>query len=168
MFRLHSQIYQNKLTFVDQVTRKTIPLSIKAPCKTESYRLTPYPINARKTVEILRTDEVEKLFTLAEFTAHQLGIHRQIDWTNSIDNMKFNQLVGNAAETIAVAQAINIADLAKQAQLQARFSQLKCQYNNSSTNHLLIYFNKYLLDWRDLINGNYLKESLIGIFGYPW
>ena len=24
------------------------------------------------------------------------------------------------------------------------------------------------LDGRDLINGNYLKESLIGIFGYPW
>ena len=24
------------------------------------------------------------------------------------------------------------------------------------------------LDWRDLINGNYLRESLIGIFGYTW
>ena len=24
------------------------------------------------------------------------------------------------------------------------------------------------LDWRDIINGNYTKEFLIGIFGYPW
>ena len=29
--------YQNKLQFVDQVNRKTIPWSIKAPCKSENF-----------------------------------------------------------------------------------------------------------------------------------
>ena len=52
--------YQNKLKFVDQVTRKTFAWSIKAPCKSENfdqqisldadgddtYRLTPNPIKA--------------------------------------------------------------------------------------------------------------------------
>ena len=39
--------------------------------------------------------------------------------------MKFNQLVDDAAaEKIEIAQALNFADLAKQAQLQAQFSQL--------------------------------------------
>ena len=52
--------YQNRLQFVDQVTRKTFPWSIKAPCVSDSfdqqisldadgdetYRLTPYPIKA--------------------------------------------------------------------------------------------------------------------------
>ena len=52
--------YQNKLQFVDQGTRKTIPWSIKVPCKSENfdqqfsleadgddtYRLTTYPIRA--------------------------------------------------------------------------------------------------------------------------
>ena len=49
--------YQNKLQFVEQVTQKIFPWSIKAPCKSENfdqrisldadgddtYRLTPYP-----------------------------------------------------------------------------------------------------------------------------
>ena len=82
--------------------------------------------------------------------------------------MKFNQLVDDAAEKFDVARAVNFADLAKQAQLQPQFSQLRTEYND--------YFNKLFinvkeftlrrLDWRDLIKGNYLKESLIGIFGY--
>ena len=69
-----------------------------------------------------------------------------------------------------VAQAVNFADLAKQAQLQAQFSQIHSEYSK--------YFNKLFingkeftlrrLDWRDLINDNYLKESLIEIFEYPW
>ena len=105
-----------------------------------------------------------------DFTAQQLGINSQHDWTKSIDKMKFNQLVDDAAEKFEVAQAVTFPDLAKQAHLQSQFSQLQTEYNN--------YFNKLLfngkeftlrrLDWRDLINGNYLKESLIGIFGYPW
>ena len=84
--------------------------------------------------------------------------------------MNFNQLVDHAAEKFDVARAVNFADLAKQAQLQAQFSQLRTEYND--------YFNKLFingkectlrrLDWGDLINGNYLKESFIGIFGYPW
>ena len=84
--------------------------------------------------------------------------------------MKFNQLVDDAAEKFELARAVKFVDLAKQAQLQAQFSQLRTEYN--------IYFNKIffngkeftlrLLDWRDLINRNYIKESLIGIFGYPW
>ena len=84
--------------------------------------------------------------------------------------MKFYQLVDDTAEKFEVARAVNLADLAKQAQLQAHFSQLRTEYND--------YFNKLFingkeftlrrLDWRDLINGNYLYESLIGIFGYPW
>ena len=84
--------------------------------------------------------------------------------------MKFNQLVDDAAENFEVAQSVNFADLSKQPQLHAQFSQLQIEYN--------IYFNKLFingkdfefrrLDWRDLINGNYLKESLTGIFAYPW
>ena len=56
--------YQNKQQFVDQVSRKTFPWSIKASCKSEYFdqkislntdgddtcRLTPYPITARKPV----------------------------------------------------------------------------------------------------------------------
>ena len=56
--------YQNKLQFVDKVTRNTFPLSIRAPCKPENfnqqisldadgddtYRLTPYLIKARNPV----------------------------------------------------------------------------------------------------------------------
>ena len=80
--------YQNKLQFVDQVTRKTFPWSIKAPCKSENfdqqisldadgddiYRLTPYPTKARKPVKTFTPDEVENRFTHADFTAQQLGI----------------------------------------------------------------------------------------------
>ena len=84
--------------------------------------------------------------------------------------MKFRQLVDDAAEKFKVARAVYFADFAKRAQLQAQFSQSRTEYND--------YFNKLFingkeftlrrLDWRDLINGNYLNESLIGIFGYPW
>ena len=84
--------------------------------------------------------------------------------------MRFNQLVDDVAEKFEVACAVNFADLAKQAQLQAQFSRLRTEYND--------YFHKLFingkdftlrrLDWQDLINGSYLKESLIGIFGYPW
>ena len=83
--------------------------------------------------------------------------------------MKINQSVDDAAEKFEVARAANFADLAKQAQLQAQFSQLRTEYNDY-INKLFINGKEYTLrrlDWRDLINGNYLKESLIGIFRYP-
>ena len=119
--------YQNKLQFVDQVTRATFPLSIKAPCKSENfdqqnslnldgddtYRLTPYPIKARDPVRTFTPDKLENSFTHADFTAQQLGIYSQHDWTNSIDKMKFNQLVDDALEKFQAAQAVNFADLAK-------------------------------------------------------
>ena len=170
---------------VDQVTRKTFPWYIKAQSKSENvdqqisldvdgddtYRLTPYPIKARNPVKTFTPDEVENRVTHADFTAQQLGIYSQHDWTKSIDKMKFKQLVDDAAEHFEVARAVNFADhLAKHAQLQAHFLQLRTEYND--------YFNKLFingkdftlrrLDWRALINGNYLKESLIGLFGYPW
>ena len=44
--------------------------------------------------------------------------------------MKFNQLVDDAAEKFEVARAVNFADLAKKAQLQAEFSQLRTEYND--------------------------------------
>ena len=52
-----------------------------------------------------------------DFTARQLGIYSQKDWTNPTKKMNLNQLVDDAARKFAVAQAINFADLAKQAQL---------------------------------------------------
>ena len=41
--------------------------------------------------------------------------------------MKFNQIVD---EKFEVARAVNFADLAKQAQLPAQFSQLQTEYND--------------------------------------
>ena len=112
---------------------------------------------ARIPVSTFTPDQVENRFTHADFTMQQLRIYSQHDWTKSLDKMKFNQLVDDAAEKFEVAQAVHFADLAKQAKLQAQFSQLRTEYND--------YFNKlfingkeltlHCLDWRDLINGNY-------------
>ena len=75
--------------------------------------------------------------------------------------MKFNQFVDDAAEKFEVVKAVNIADLAKQAQLQLQFSQLQSEYNN--------YFHKLFingkefthrrLDFRDLINPHHLRKK---------
>ena len=164
-------------------SQKTLPWS-KAPCKPDSfdqqksldadgddtYRLTTNPIKAQNPVKTFTPDEAENRFTHADFTAQQLGIYSQHELTKSINKMKFNQLVDDAAENFEVARAVNFADHAKQAQLQAQFLQLRTEYND--------YFNKLLINgkeftlrrlyWRDLINGNYIKESLIEIFVYPW
>ena len=83
--------------------------------------------------------------------------------------MKFNQLVDNAAEKFEEEQAVNFADLEKQAQIQAQFSHLQSEYNNYF-NNLFINGKEFTfrrLVWRDLNNGNYLKESLLEIFRYP-
>ena len=135
-----------------------------------TFRLTPYPIKTHNPVKIFTPAEVVNHFTHAEFTAQQLGINSRHDWTKSVDKMRFNQLVDDAAEKFEVASAVNFANLAEQAQLQAQFSSLRTEYHD--------YFNKLFingkeftlrrLDWQDLINGSYLKDSLIGIFGYPW
>ena len=176
--------YQNKLQFVDQFTRKTFSCSIKAPCKSDkldqhislnadggdTYRLIPYPIKAQSPVRNFTPDKIKNRFTHVDFTAQQIGFYSQRDWTKYIDKMKLNQLVDDAAEKLEVKRAVYFADLAKQAQLQAQFSQLQIEYNNDF-NKLFINggeFNLHPLDWRDLIIGDYLKESLIGIFGYTW
>ena len=44
--------------------------------------------------------------------------------------MRSNQLVDVSAEKFEVARAVNSADLAKQAQLQAQFSRLRTEYND--------------------------------------
>ena len=73
--------------------------------------------------------QVANHFTHADFTAQQLGINSQHDWTKSTDKMKFN-LLDDAAEEFEVARAVSFADLAKQAQLQAQFSRLRTEYND--------------------------------------
>ena len=181
---MNAFLYFNRTNNSLKTTRITFPWSIKAPCKSdnfdqqisldadgdESYRLKPYPIKVRSPVRTFTADEVENTFTHADFTAQQFSIYSQHNWTKSIDKMKFNQLIDDAADKFEVAQAVDSTNLAKKAQSKAQFLQLQSEYNN--------YFNKLFisgkkitlrrLDWRDLINGNFLKESLIGIFGYPW
>ena len=61
------------------------------------YCLTPYPIKAQKHVKIFTHDEIERRFTNANFNAQQLGIYIQRDWTNSMDKLKFSQLLNDAA-----------------------------------------------------------------------
>ena len=115
-------------------------------------------------------DDLENRFTQAHFSAQQFGIHSQHDWTKSIDKMNFIQLVDDAAEKFEVPQAVIIADLAKQALLRAQFFQLQSEYNKY-VNKLFINGKESTLrrcDWRDLINGNCLIDSILGIFGYPW
>ena len=165
--------HQNKLQFVDEVTRMTFPWSIKAPCESENfdqqipldandddtYCLTPYTIKARNPVKTFTPEEVEKRFTHIDSTAQQLGVYSQHAWTKSIAKMEFSQLVDDAAEKFEEARAVNFADLTKQEQLQAQFSQLRTEYNDYF-NKLFISGKEFILrrlDWRDLIIGNYLK-----------
>ena len=106
------KFYQNELQIVDQVTYKTFPWSNKAPCTTnnfdqqilldaegyELYRLTPYPMKAKNHRRMFMPYETENHFTNADFAAQQLGIYSRRDWSDSIDKMKFNQLVDDATE----------------------------------------------------------------------
>ena len=115
-------------------------------------------------------DEVGNLFTHADFTAQQHGIYSQHIWTKFIDKLTFKQLVDEAAGNFEEAQAVNFADLAKQAQLKAQFSKLQSECNNYF--NILFFNGKEFtirhINWHDLISGNYLKGSVIGIFGYTW
>ena len=86
-------LYQAKIQFVDQFTRKTFSWSIHAPCKTknfdqqisldqygdESLRLTPYPIKVRNPVTIFTLDEVENHFNDSDLTAQKHLIYSQRD-----------------------------------------------------------------------------------------
>ena len=65
--------------------------------------------------------------------------------------MKFKQLEDNAAEKFEVEQAVSFADLAKQAQLQAKFSQLQSEYNNFITTSLLTEKNLHFAVLIDVI-----------------
>ena len=55
--------------------------------------------------------------------------------------MKFNQLVDDAVEKFEVARAVNFADLAKQAHLEAQFSQPQSENK--------IYFNKPFINGKE-------------------
>ena len=68
-------------------------------------------------------------------------MNSQHNWTKSLDKRKFNQLVDDEADKFEVAQAVNFADLAKQAELQAQFSQLCAEHND--------YFNKLFINGKE-------------------
>ena len=55
--------------------------------------------------------------------------------------MKLNQLVDDVAEKFEVAKAVNFADPAKQAHLQAQFSQIQNEYK--------IYFQKLFINGKE-------------------
>ena len=94
MFRTYPINYQNILQFVDQVTRKTLPWSIKAPCKSENfdrqisldadgddtYCLTLYPIKARNPIKTFTPDELLPTLILqlnnSEFTVNTTGLNQ--------------------------------------------------------------------------------------------
>ena len=66
------------------------------------YRL--IQIKARNHVRIFTPAKIESRFTDANSTAQQLGIYSQRHWTDSIDKMKINYLVDDAAEEFDVAE----------------------------------------------------------------
>ena len=80
--------------------------------------------------------------------------------------MKFNQLVDDAAEKFARAVILQI--------LQNKHNYKHNSHNYAQnitiilTNSLLTAKNSPSADLIGVTNGNYLKESLIGIIGYPW
>ena len=97
---------------------------------TKPYILPKQTTGCRPSHRPLQSCRPENPFNHADFTAQQLGVYSQHDWTKSINKRKFNQLVDDAAANTEVAQAVNFADLAKQAQLHAQFSQLRSEDNN--------------------------------------
>ena len=111
----------------------------------ESYRLTLYPIELRNHVKIFTADEIELHFIHAEFTPQQIVIYSQRDWTSSIDNLNFNQIVDNALEKFEVARAVKFVDLSKQAQLQEQFLQ-QSQYTTC--------FNKLFINGKEFTIGH--------------
>ena len=64
--------------------------------------------------------------------------------------MEFNQLVDDAAQKFEVSRAVNFADLAKQGQLQAQFSQLRTEH--------IYYFNKLFINGKE-----FTLADLIGV-----
>ena len=78
--------------------------------------------------------------------------------------MKFNPIVDDANEKFEVAHAVIFQTLQNK-HIYQQFSQLQSQY----TNYFIYFFFNGMefslrhLDWCDFIDGNYLKESLIGI-----
>ena len=177
--------YQNILQFVHQVTRNIFPLSIKAPCKTdifdqqilldadgvESYRLKPYSIKDGNHVRKITLDEIENRFTHADYTAQQLVIFSKRNWTDSINKMQFNQSVDGAAKKFEVAQVVNFQTLQNKHRYVHNFHNNKANRPIISANSLLmeksfLFMEKsFHLDWRELIDGNYLKQCLIGVIG---
>ena len=61
-------------------------------------------------------DDFKNRFTHADVNAQQLGICSQLGWKTSIDKLKFNQLVDDAAEKVEVSQSVNFPEFAKQSE----------------------------------------------------
>ena len=80
--------------------------------------------------------------------------------------MKLNRLVDDNAGKYEVAQPVNFAVLACQAILQAQF------ITDTKSIHKLFDKGKVLtlccFGRLGLINGNHLKEFLLGMLGYTW
>ena len=93
---------------------------------------------------------MENGFTHVDFTAQQVGIYSQHDWTKSIDKMKFNQLVDDAAEKFEVERAVILQIL-----------QNKQNYKHSPRNYapnIMVILKNSLLTAK-----NSLSADLIGV-----
>ena len=92
-----------------------------------------------------------------------MSIFSQSDWTNS--NMKINQLIHNekSSTRCKLYRPCKTSTVTSPVLkiLETIQTQKKLFINGKE-------FTLFQLDWRDSNNGNYLSDSLIGNFGYPW
>ena len=175
--------YNNKVHFVDHVTRQTLDWSRQTTCDPRStdqlipldpdsdgdwYRLTPFPIKTSERPKQFSPHTIHAAHTSMRSAQH-IGLYIQADLQRSYNKQKFRRWFEESSMQFIVQPSQNQKMIAQHVGYGPELEQVERLNNFLQT----FYMNghEYVLrqvKLADFFNASWLKRQLIDIFGAPW
>ena len=175
--------YNNRVHFVDHVTRQTLDWSRQTTCDPRStdqlipldpdsdgdwYRLTPFPIKTNERPKQFSPHTIHAAHTTMR-TAQHIGLYNQADLQRSYNKQKFRRWFEESSMQFIVQPSQNQKMIARRVGYGSELEEVERLNNFLQT----FYMNgrEYVLKQvklADFFNASWLKTQLIDIFGTPW
>ena len=181
-------LYKNRVQYVHQLRRQTYLLAKKVPCShsnfdqlisidtvgTARYRVTPCPVKVETKLNTISPEEIEldNMFSKASviesgiYSKEQLVQERQRDLLHEYMQDRKRQPLQEA--TSANAQKILELEQLGLLETYKNYEKSLKWLKDLSINGYNFQIDQPSVNWKEIFDGEWLKDQVLSIFGWPW
>ena len=180
-------LYKNRVQYVHQLTRQTYLWAKKVPCShsnfdhlisidtegADRYRLTPYPVKVETILNTISPEEIvlDNMFSKASLIENAIYSKEQLVQERKRDLL--HEYMRDREKPLQEAQSANALKLLELEQLgllqtYKNYEQSLRWLRDLNINGYNFQIDQPSVNWKEIFDGEWLKEQILSIFGWPW